>query len=406
MSGPLAGVRVVDLSTVLMGPHATQALADMGAEVIKVEAPEGDVIRQIGPARHPGMGALFLNANRGKRSLCLDLKDGRGRAALLAVLREADVLVHNLRPQAMARLGLDYASLAPAHPRLVYATLCGFGSGGPYSGRPAYDDLIQGAAGLPYWIARAGDGTPRYVPTALADRVVGTAAVGAICAALFHRERSGGGQEIEIPMFETMAALVLADHLSGASFEPPLEGEGYARLLSRDRRPYRTRDGHVCAMVYTDRQWSALLAELGEADLPQRDPRFASFASRSAHIDAVYAWLGARFLERDTADWLALLERIDVPVMPMHDVPGLLGDPHLAAVGFFREVEHPSEGRLRQAAAPWRWSDGTPASARPAPRLGEHGIEVLREAGLDAAAIRELVEAGVLRAPPVSGETG
>ncbi|MGJ4730120.1 CaiB/BaiF CoA transferase family protein [Luteimonas sp. SDU101] len=406
MSGPLAGVRVVDLSTVLMGPHATQALADMGAEVIKVEAPEGDVIRQIGPARHPGMGALFLNANRGKRSLCLDLKDARGREALLAVLRDADVLVHNLRPQAMARLALDYARLAPKHPHLVYATLCGFGSGGPYSGRPAYDDLIQGAAGLPYWIAKAGDGTPRYVPTALADRVVGTAAVGAICAALFHRERSGVGQEVEVPMFETMAAMVLADHLSGATFEPPLPGEGYARLLSRERRPYRTRDGHVCAMVYTDRQWSALLAELGEADLPQRDPRFAGFAARSTHIDAVYAWLAARFLERDTAEWLALLERIDVPVMPMHDVNGLLADPHLAAVGFFGELAHPSEGRLRQIAPPWRWSACTPGPLRPAPRQGEHGVAVLREAGLDAAAIDALVDAGVLQLPPASTETG
>lgn len=397
--GPLDGVRVVDLSTVLMGPHATQALAEMGADVVKVESPEGDVIRQVGPRRHPGMGALFLNSNRGKRGLCLDLKDPRGRDALLALLRDADVLVHNLRPQAIARLGLDHATLAPAHPRLVHASLCGFGSGGPYAGRPAYDDLIQGASGLSSWIARAGDGTPRYVPVALADRVVGMAAVGAICAALFARERSGRGQAVEIPMFETMAALVLADHLSGASFEPPLAGEGYARLLSRERRPYRTRDGHVCALVYTDRHWAALLAALGEADLPARDPRFASFASRSAHIDAVYAWLGERFLERDTADWLALLERIDVPAMPMHDVPGLLADPHLAAVGFFREEAHPSEGRLRATAPPLRWSDGAAPPARPAPRQGEHGVEVLREAGLDDAAIGALVDAGVLRLP-------
>jgi len=404
--GPLGGVRVVDLSTVLMGPHATQTLADMGADVIKIEAPEGDVIRQVGPARHAGMGALFLNANRGKRGLCLDLKDPRGRDALLAVLHGADVLVHNLRPQAMARLQLDYARLAAAHPRLVYVTLAGFGRGGPYAGRPAYDDLIQGAAGLPDWIAKAGDGTPRYVPTALADRVVGSAAVGAICAALFHRERSGRGQELEVPMFETMAALVLADHLSGASFEPSLPGVGYARLLSRERRPYRTRDGHVCAMVYTDRQWSALLAELGQADLPARDARFASFASRSTHIDAVYAWLAERFLERDTADWLALLARIDVPVMPMHDLAGLLADPHLAAVGFFRQVEHPSEGRLRQTAPPLHWSGSVPAPARPAPRLGEHGEEVLREAGLDEAAIRALADAGVLRLAPAPGETG
>jgi len=404
--GPLGGVRVIDLSTVLMGPQATQALAEMGADVVKVEAPDGDVIRQVGPARHDGMGALFLNSNRGKRGLCLDLKHPRGRDALLAVLRDADVLVHNLRPQAIARLGLDYAALAPTHPRLVYATLCGFGRGGPYSGRPAYDDLIQGASGLSYWIAKAGDGTPRYVPTALADRVVGMAAVGAICAALFHRERGGRGQEIEIPMFETMAALVLADHLSGATFQPPLEGEGYARLLSRHRRPYRTRDGHVCALVYTDRHWAALLAELGEADLPQRDPRFATFASRSENIDHIYAFLGERFLERDTAQWLELLQRIDVPAMPMHDVPGLLADPHLAAVGFFREFDHPAEGRLRGTAATVRWSGSVPTPPSPAPRQGEHGVEVLREAGLDDAAIRALVADGVLVLPPAAGESG
>jgi len=404
--GPLDGIRVVDLSTVLMGPHATQALAEMGADVVKVEAPDGDVIRQVGPARHDGMGALFLNSNRGKRGLCLDLKHPRGRDALLALLRGADVLVHNLRPQAIARLGLDYATLAPNHPRLVYASLCGFGRGGPYSGRPAYDDLIQGASGLSYWIAKAGDGTPRYVPAALADRVVGMSAIGAICAALFARERSGRGQEIEIPMFETMAALVLADHLSGASFEPPLEGEGYARLLSRHRRPYRTRDGHVCALVYTDRHWAALLAELGEADLPRRDPRFASFASRSANIDHIYAFLGERFLERTTGEWLALLERIDVPAMPMHDVPGLLADPHLAAVGFFQEFEHPSEGRLRGTAAAVRWSDSLPAPPLPAPRQGEHGVEVLREAGFDEATIRGLVDEGVLLLPSAADENG
>lgn len=403
--GPLDGVRVVDLSSVLMGPHATLALAEMGADVVKVESPEGDVIRQVGPGRHPGMGALFLNSNRGKRGLCLDLKDPRGRDALLALLRGADVLVHNLRPQAIARLGLDYATLARDHPRLVHVTLSGFGSGGPYSGRPAYDDLIQGASGLSYWIAKAGDGVPRYVPTALADRVVGISAVGAICAALFRRERSGRGQGIEVPMFETMAALVLADHLSGATFEPPLEGEGYARLLSRDRRPYRTRDGHICALVYTDRHWSALLAALGEADLPARDPRFATFASRSANIDAVYAFLGERFLERHTADWLELLQRIDVPAMPMYDVAGLLADPHLAAVGFFREFTHPGEGRMRAIAPAVRWSDGAPATASPAPRQGEHGIEVLREAGLDAAAIAALVESGVVRLPAAPSET-
>ncbi len=398
--GPLAGIRILDMTTVLMGPYATQALADMGADVVKLEPPEGDVIRLVGPGRHPGMGALFLNSNRGKRGLCLDLKQEGARTALLALVRGTDVFVHNLRAGAVARLGLDYETLAQENPRLVHVALVGFAAGGPYAGKPAYDDLIQGASGMSAWIAQAGDGTPRYVPTALADRVVGVSAVGAICATLLHRERSGQGQKLEVPMFETMAALVLSDHLAGRSFEPPLPGDGYRRLLSPHRVPYRTRDGHVCALVYTDRHWSDFLAAIGEAGLPLRDPRFASFASRTEHIDAVYAWLKQRFLERDSADWLELLTRIDVPAMPMHDLDGLLADPQLAATGFFRDTEHPSEGRIRHTVHPARWSATPAGSERHAPRQGEHGIEILREAGLDEAAIAALRASGALRLPP------
>ncbi|MHC9084127.1 CaiB/BaiF CoA transferase family protein [Luteimonas sp. RIT-PG2_3] len=404
--GPLSGIKIVDLSTVLMGPFATQTLGEMGADVIKVEAPDGDVIRQVGPARHAGMGALFLNANRNKRSLCLDLKQAEAREALLALVRDADVFVHNLRPQAIARLGLDYARLAPTCPRLVYAHLTGFGSAGPYADRPAYDDLIQGASGLSAWMASSGDGTPRYVPTALADRVVGMAAMGAICAALFERERSGQGQALQVPMFETMVGFVLADHLAGQSFEPPLPGDGYGRLLSPHRRPYRTRDGHVCALVYTDRHWASFLSAIDMADLPARDPRFTGFAARTTHIDAVYAFLGEQFLLRDSADWLQLLADIDVPAMPMHDVQGLLHDPHLAATGFFQPMTHPSEGRLRTTAHPVSWSRTPPAPARPAPRQGEHGIEILRDAGLDDDAIARLLAAGVLKMPAAAGTTG
>lgn len=401
--GVLSGIRVLDLSSVLMGPYATQALAEMGADVVKVEAPDGDVIRHVGPERHPGMGALFLNSNRGKRSLCLDLKRPEAHAALLAVLGRCDVLVHNLRPQALARLGLDYASLAAAHPRLLHVSLTGFGQDGPYAGRPAYDDLIQGACGLSAWMAVAGDGTPRYVPTALADRVVGLTAVGAICAGLLQREREGRGQAVEVPMFETMAALVLSDHLGGRTFQPPLPGDGYRRLLSPYRRPYRTRDGHVCALVYTDRHWRSFLEAIGLDDLPVHDARFASFASRTAHIDHVYAFLQERFLERTSAQWLELLERIDVPAMPMHDLDGLLADPHLAATGFFQQLEHPSEGALLATASPVRWSGGPAPAVRPAPRLGADGVEVLREAGLAEEGIAALLASGALRVPEEAG---
>lgn len=395
--GPLAGIKIIDLTTVLMGPFATQILGDMGADVIKIEPPEGDLIRQIGPARNAGMGALFLNTNRSKRSVCLDLKHIEGRKALLALLKDADVLVHNLRPQAMQRLGLAYEDLATDFPRLVYASLCGFAQDGPYAEKAAYDDLIQGAAVLSSLIAEAGDGTPRYVPCALADRAVGLAAVGAICATLVHRERSGKGQKLEVPMFETMLGVVLGDHLSGATFEPALPDHGYQRLLSRDRRPYRTADGYICVLIYNDRHWRDFLAEINMSELPTRDTRFANFANRTQNIDHVYAFLAAQFLTRSTRDWLATLARIDVPAMPMHTLDSVLTDPHLQATGYFGQIEHPSEGRLRTLAAPTQWSATPVEIVHHAPQLGENSIAVLREAGYDENAINALLALGVLR---------
>ncbi|TXL64612.1 CaiB/BaiF CoA transferase family protein [Zeimonas arvi] len=400
-AGPLAGIRIVDMTTVLMGPYATQTLADYGADVIKVEPPEGDLVRQIGPARHAGMGPIFLNTNRGKRSICLDLKKPERREVLLRLAAEADALVYNVRPQAMARLGLSWEAVSAVNPRIVYAGVFGYGQDGPYADKPAYDDLIQGACGLPHLIARAGDGTPRYVPTALSDRVVALAAVGAIAATLVDRERTGRGQRVDIPMMETMAGFVLGDHLGGLTFEPPLDAGGYGRQLSPDRRSYRTRDGFVCALVYNDKQWNAFLAAIGREDLPKQDPRFAGFAARIANIDHVNAELARIFETRTTAEWLALLEAADVPVMPMNDLQGLLSDPHLAATGFFRAVEHPSEGRIRDMRIAATWSATQPSPSRPAPRLGEQSDEILREAGFDDARIRELIERGAVRPPDI-----
>lgn len=400
-AGPLAGIRIVDMTTVLMGPYATQTLADYGADVVKVEPPEGDLVRQIGPARHAGMGPIFLNTNRGKRSICLDLKKPEGREVLLRLAAEADVLVYNVRPQAMARLGLSWEEVSAINPRIVYAGVFGYGQDGPYADKPAYDDLIQGACGLPHLIARAGDGTPRYVPTALSDRAVALAAVGAIAATLVNRERTGRGQRVDIPMMETMTGFVLGDHLGGLTFEPPLDAGGYGRQLSPDRRPYRTRDGYVCALVYNDKQWNAFLAAIGREDLPKKDPRFAGFAARIANIDHVNAELARIFETRTTAEWLALLEAADVPVMPMNDLQGLLSDPHLAATGFFRTVEHPSEGRIRDMRVAATWSATQPAPSRLAPRLGEQGAEILREVGFDDTRIRELIERGAVRPPDI-----
>jgi crotonobetainyl-CoA:carnitine CoA-transferase CaiB-like acyl-CoA transferase len=342
--GPLTTIRIIDMTTVLMGPYATQMLGDFGADVIKVEAPEGDLVRKIGPARHDGMGPIYLNANRSKRSITLDLKQAEGRAALLRLCADADVLVYNVRAKAMKRLGLSYEEVSAVNPKIVYAGMFGYGQDGPYAARPAYDDLIQGGATIPYLFSRVNLGQPRYVPSAIADRVVGLAAVGAILASIVERDRTGLGQRVDIPMFETMVSFVLGDHMGGLTFEPPLDAGGYSRQLSPDRRPYQTMDGYVCALIYTDGHWQRFFAAIGRPDMPAADPRFASFVARMAHIDEVYGELTQIFLTRTSAEWLDLLEEADVPAMPMYDFQGVLQDPHLVATDFFRVVEHPSEG--------------------------------------------------------------
>lgn len=398
MSGPLEGVRVVDVSSMLMAPYATQILGDMGADVIKVEAPGGDPVRGIGPMRHAGMGAMFLNLNRSKRSIVLDLKRAEGRQAVLELLRTADVFVYNVRPQAMTRLGLDYEAVRAVNPGIVYAGLFGYGQDGPYAAKPAFDDLIQGAVAVP-WLAHQADGAePRYAPTAIADRGVALWAVGQINAALYRRARTGEGQRIDIPMFEMMASFVLGDHMAGQTFDPPLGPGGYKRMLNPDRRPYRTRDGFVCAMIYTDGHWRSFYRELGRADDFERDPRLRSMTSRTEHIEALYRELGELLATRTTAEWLALFERADVPAMPLHTLESLLEDRHLLATALIEPALHPSEGRLRQLAYPSRWSVTQPAASRPAPRLGEHSVELLRELGYAPQRIGQLLSEGVTAA--------
>jgi crotonobetainyl-CoA:carnitine CoA-transferase CaiB-like acyl-CoA transferase len=395
--GPLHGVKVIDMTTVLMGPYATQMLGDYGADVIKVESPDGDVTRLIGPTRHPGMGPVFLNANRNKRSIALDLKKPAGREAVLRLIKSADVLIYNVRPQAMARLQLGYDDVAPINPRLIYAGVFGFGQDGPYAAKPAYDDLIQGATALPALMAQTGDGVPRYVPNALVDRIVGLTAVGAICASLVHRDRTGRGQRVDIPMFETMAGFVMGDHMGGLTYEPPLDKGGYARHLARDRRPYKTSDGHICVIVYNDKQWDSFFKVTGRDDLRQ-NPKFAAFAGRAGNIDTVYGELARIFETKTTAKWIDLLTTADIPVMPMHDLESILQDPHMEATGFFPVVDHPSEGRIRSMKASARWSETPVETTRLAPRLNEHGGEILKEVGFSAEEIAALVRDGVTKA--------
>ena len=397
MSGPLSGVRVLDLTSVILGPYATQILADFGADVIKVESREGDIMRHAAPMRSKAMGHVFLNANRNKRSLVLDLKNPAGREALLAIARRADVLVYNIRPQAMARLKLSYEDVRAVNSRIIYAGAFGYSQRGPYAARAAYDDLIQGACGVPWLLLASGAESPRYVPATMGDRTVGLNLAVAVCAALYCRERTGKGQRVDVPMFESLLNLLMGDHLGGHTFEPPLGGPGYTRLLSKDRRPYATRDGYVCVLIYNDKQWKSFFDLIGRPEmLPE--PRFATPEARSRHVDEIYAFVAQEMKKRTTSQWLEALERADIPVQRMNSLDDILADPHLAATGYFAGVDHPSEGRVRAMRVPSEWSETPPAYRRHAPRLGEHSREVLREAGYTDAAIDALLAQGITHA--------
>ncbi|WP_353151176.1 CoA transferase [Pollutimonas bauzanensis] len=401
MSGPLAGVRVIDMTTVLMGPYASQMLGDMGADVIKVESPQGDLVRNLGPMQHEHMGALFLHINRSKRAIVLDVKKPEGRAALLRLIADADVFLYNIRPQAMERLGLGYEAVSEANPRILYVGTFGFGQDGPYAAKPAFDDLIQGAIGLPSLIKQAGSDVPRYVPSNIVDRTVGLYAVSSLCSALYLREKTGRGQRIDIPMFETMVSHLLSDHICGATFDPPLGPTGYARLLASERRPYKTSDGFVCAVIYNDKQWAAFYKAIGRGGAIETDPRFSNLDARNRHIDELQQMVARIFTERTTQEWLHLLEQADIPCMPLHTLDSIFDDPHLQAVDLFQWEDHPTEGRVRRVGVPTTWSESQPEPGRSAPLLGEHSEEILREAGYSQEEIMALIDQGVTRGAAV-----
>jgi len=389
-TGPLAGLRILDMTAVVMGPYATQILGDLGADVIKVEPPGGDNLRAVGPMRHAGMGAMSLHLNRNKRSVVLDLKQPGGRDACLKLAAGCDALIYNTRPQAMARLGLDYAAVRAVNPRIVYLGAVGYGEAGPYAGKPAYDDLIQGAVGVASLFAQQSGGEPRYAPVTLADRAVGLQAAIALLAAVMHARATGEGQSVEVPMFEALAQFVLGDHMGGRSFEPPIGPTGYSRLLAPHRKPYRTADGHISVLIYNDKHWRAFFEMIDRPDL-LADPRFSTHTARAAHIHEVYAFVAEVMAGSTSADWLQRLEAADIPVAALHSIDSLMDDEHLRAVDFLPTFDHPSEGRIRSTAPVGRYS-ATPASIRrPAPRIGEHSVEVLREAGYDEAALADLL---------------
>ncbi|HEU0201516.1 MAG TPA: CoA transferase [Burkholderiaceae bacterium] len=402
MSGPLTGVRIIDFTGVMMGPYATQMLADYGAEVIKIESPDGDSMRHAGPTRSPGMGPMYLHANHNKKSVAIDLKQPRGKEVLLQLLQDAHVFVSNVRPSALARLGFGYEELAQRFPRLIYVSGCGFGSNGRYAGRPAYDDLIQGLAALPTLALRAGTEEPVYTPSVIADRVTGLHVALAITSALYSQQQSGRGQYVEVPMFECLAHLVLGDHFGGRTHQPPTGPMGYSRLLTPNRRPYRTEDGYVCVVVYTDQHWKAFLTLIGQAALLESDPRFASPAARFQNIDQLYAIVAEAMLTKTSAEWLEVLAKADIPAGPLHSPESLLDDPHLNDAGFFEVLEHPTEGTIYRMRTPTRWSETAPEYRSPAPRLGEHSRSVLQEAGVARSLLDTLERDGVIKTAPVS----
>ena len=378
--GPLAGVKILDLTAVLMGPLATHILASLGADVTKIESPDGDNIRDIGSKRNPGMGHIFMQVNQGKKSVVLDLKTPEARQSLLQLAQQHDVLITNVRPAAMKRLGLDYETVKLLCPRLIYVSCVGYGQTGPYAARPAYDDLIQGAVGVPWLMQQYGAPEPSYAPVTLADRVTGLHAVYAVTAALYAREKTGVGQHVEVPMFEALAQFVLGDHIAGHSFTPPLGAAGYQRLLTPNRKPYKTKDGYLCVLIYNDKHWTNFLQAIGDPERMQQDARFATQGNRADNIDAVYAYVVEAMQHRGTAEWQTLLDLADIPNTRINSPEDLVNDPHLNQVGFFVESQHPTEGAIRTMRTPTRWS-GTPTAAlSPYPGLGEHTDEVLRHA--------------------------
>jgi crotonobetainyl-CoA:carnitine CoA-transferase CaiB-like acyl-CoA transferase len=392
--GPLEGVRIVDLTSVVVGPLATQILADHGAEVIKVESRAGDLVRVMnGKSVTPGMGAKFLHLNRNKRSIVLDLKQPAGHEALRKLIARADVMLWNNRPQSMARMKLSYADVRAVNPRIIYCGMFGFGQDGRYRDKPAYDTIIQGAGGMAALHHRA-TGEPRFVPMVVADKVVGLIAVQMIAMALYGRTRTGAGCAIEIPMFENLVKFVLEEHMYLKTFVPPLGETGDPRLIDPLGKPIPTQDGWICISANTNDQAFAFFDAIGRPEL-KTDPRFSSIPARFAHVNGYYQVRMDELKKKTTAEWLELFDRADVPAMPYHTLDSLLEDPHLKDIGFFELKNHPTEGKTRSMRLPNKWSSGTHREWTPAPKLGQHSVEILREIGCSDADIDAMIASGV-----------
>lgn len=396
-SGPLSGIRVLDMTSVVLGPVATHLLADYGAEVIKVEPPEGDLMRANGVSLHKGMSSIFLAINRNKRSLAVNTKTEEGKDVIRRLIPTVDVFVHNMRVQAIERLGFGYAEVAKIRPDIVYCVATGFGQDGPYKDQPAFDDIIQSASGL-VGLNRANLGVAQYAPSLLADKTIGVFLANAVMAGIVHRLRTGQGQSIEVPMYETMTAFMLAEHLGGLTFDPAPAPPGYARILAGGRRPHPTLDGHISMLPYTEAHWIAFFTEAGRPEAIEQYEVHDRHA-RNKHIKALYALIGEITAQKSTAHWMAVCARLDIPATPIYALDELPAHPHLKAVGFFQEAEHPTEGPMRYVRPTVKFSASPSTVRNQAPLLGQDSAAVLRELGYADDEIERLLASKVIAAP-------
>ena len=376
--GALSGIKIIDMTSVVFGPLATQMLGDLGADVIKIESPEGDMLRLVQPAQNPGMGAAFIGTNRNKRSVVIDLKTPNGREQLLALLKDADVFVSSIRPAALARLDLSPDRLRALNPDLITVAAVGFGSDGPYADKPAYDDSVQSVSGMASLaMMQNPDNPPAYAPTIIADKLGGVTAAHAIMTALFHRERTGQAQHVEVPMFETLTSFLMVEHMAAATFEDDPQSFGYRRMLVPHRRPVQTNDGYITILPYSNAQWARFFKAVGREDMLDH-PWVTSMDERSANIGGIYDMVAQIAPERTNAEWIALMEQADIPAMPVRRLKDLPDDPHLAGTGFFQQMDHPTEGPIWTTKPSVKYSL-TPArhDILPVPKLGEHTEEIL-----------------------------
>ncbi|MDX1581525.1 MAG: CoA transferase, partial [Alphaproteobacteria bacterium] len=396
--GPLAGMKVLDMSTVVLGPYAGQILGDLGADVIRIESPGSDMTRWAGNSPHKGFGPIFMMCNRNKRSLCLDLKKDGAKQALRELIKTADVFLHNVRLAGVERLGFGYEDVKAIKPDIVYVHAVGYGSDGEYAGRPAYDDLVQaagGSASLNTFIDH--DDEPRFVPSLIADKTTGLHAAYATLAALLHKERTGEGQFVEVPMLESFSSFLMIEHMFGHVYQPHLDPVGYHRVINHNRRPFPAKDGHICIMPYSPQQWAKLF-QLGGLDVTEEDERFANMPAIARNVKELYGMIREITPQFTVDAWFDKLSEADIPVMRVNRIDTLEEDPHLQSINFFEQRQHPSEGSYVTTRHPVRFSGSPAEMRRDPPALGQHNEEVLKEAGFTDEQIKALMEDGSLAA--------